>query len=196
MAASVQKPNVQLEWDCLPTSRQSKSRLAAGAVKPGTSGSVEIFTADLLIPAPGLRVAFTYKPSMPASQLQLELWCWMEPSNSDSDTAGTTTGPGSVADDGSQVRGTESGARQGGSGAKQSESRARSSESRAAPSEEHTQTASSESGARANQPGGRISESGVRMLAMLQATGAVIVTDKPGSGCTDAQRAATAVADL
>lgn len=172
--------------------------LAAGAVAPGTSGSVEIFTADLLIPGPGLRVAFTYKPSLPASQLQLELWCWMEPSNSGD--AGTTTGTGSLADDGSAVKGTESGARAGdagargsGSGAKQSESGARSSESRAA---------SGESGTIANKSGGRTSESGatgsgsgVRMLAMLQANGAVIVTDEPVPGCLDEQ-AATASAQL
>ena len=43
---------------------------------------MEIFTADLLIPEPGLRVAFTFRPLLPASQASMELWCWMEPSNS------------------------------------------------------------------------------------------------------------------
>lgn len=52
-----------------------------GNVAPGASASVEIFTADLLIPEPGLHVSFTYKPPAHPSPTHLELWCWMEPSN-------------------------------------------------------------------------------------------------------------------
>ena len=189
MAASVQKPNVQLEWDCLPTSRQSKSRLAAGAVKPGTSGSVEIFTADLLIPEPGLRVAFTFKPSLPASQLSLELWCWMEPSNRSTESADTLTSSASVAD-GDPI---EFGGRQVESGAKMSESGARGSESGARWSKLGPRA--SESAAQVSASGCRTSELGANFLAMLQANGAVIVADEQVPGCTDTQ-AAREVAQL
>ncbi len=54
---------------------------SAGNVAPGASASVEIFTADLLIPEPGLHVSFTYKPPAQPTPTHLELWCWMEPSN-------------------------------------------------------------------------------------------------------------------
>ncbi len=59
----------------------SSRLLYAGAVGPGKSSSVEIFTANLLIPQPGLRVSFTYKPHAQDTTTSLELWCWMEPSN-------------------------------------------------------------------------------------------------------------------
>ncbi|DBB01203.1 TPA: hypothetical protein ACH3X1_001085 [Trebouxia sp. C0004] len=52
-----------------------------GHVAPGASASMEIFTADLLIPEPGLHVSFTYKPPAHLTPTHLELWCWMEPSN-------------------------------------------------------------------------------------------------------------------
>lgn len=114
--------------------------LTAGAVKPGTSRSVEVFTADLVIPESGLRVAFTFKPTMPASQISLELWCWMEPSNSNGSSAESLTNGDSPAADGAR-----------------SESRDR---------------------------GG---ESGGRVLAMLQANGAVMVADEQAPGCTTGQ---------
>ncbi|KAL0029243.1 hypothetical protein WJX79_005154 [Trebouxia sp. C0005] len=52
-----------------------------GSVAPGASASVQIFTADLLIPEPGLHVNFTYQPPAHPTPTHLELWCWMEPSN-------------------------------------------------------------------------------------------------------------------
>ena len=67
----------------------------AGSVAPGSSASVELFKADLLIPPPGLQVTFTYKPPSPPTPTTLQLWCWMEPSNAahidagDTDDAGT-----------------------------------------------------------------------------------------------------------
>lgn len=52
----------------------------AGGIAPGTSASIEIFTADLLIPSSGIQASFTYK--LAGHQLtSLELWCWFEPSN-------------------------------------------------------------------------------------------------------------------
>ncbi|KAL0046963.1 hypothetical protein WJX82_003119 [Trebouxia sp. C0006] len=51
-----------------------------GNVAPGVSASVEIFTADLLIPEPGLYVSFTYKAPAQPTPTHMELWCWMEPS--------------------------------------------------------------------------------------------------------------------
>ena len=56
------------------------SCVCAGSVAPGTSASVEIFTADLLISQPGIQASFTYKPAS-SQQTPLELWCWFEPSN-------------------------------------------------------------------------------------------------------------------
>lgn len=103
----LQQVNVELqaEHDAVWLAEQDALRPAeteatrtAGAVKPGTSSSVEIFPADLLIPQPGLRVAFTFQPTMPFRQMALELWCWMEASNSSSGSALTATG--SAATDG------------------------------------------------------------------------------------------------
>lgn len=52
-----------------------------GSVQPDSSASVELFKADLLIPRPGLQVTFTYRPLSPPTPTELQLWCWMEPSN-------------------------------------------------------------------------------------------------------------------
>ena len=156
------------------STRTNGDILAAGAVKPGTSSSVEIFTADLLIPGPGLRVAFTFKPSLPASQLSLELWCWMEPSNSSS--ADTLTTSETAAKDVTAIH----------SEAPASESGARASELGAT---------GNESVAQASESGGRGSGSGAKVLAMLQANGVVIITDEQTHGRTDKQ-AARPVADL
>ena len=71
----------------------------AGTVLPGASNSVEIFTADLLIPEPGLHVTFTHKPPPHYSPTSLELWCWMEPSN----TAGFTAAGASLGADASSL---------------------------------------------------------------------------------------------
>ena len=61
--------------------RRIDPHVCAGSVVPGTSASVEIFTADLLIPQPGIQASFTYKLAS-NQQTPLELWCWFEPSNS------------------------------------------------------------------------------------------------------------------
>lgn len=188
--------------------------LPAGAVKPGTSSSIEIFTADLVIPGPGLQVAFTFKPSLPASQLQLELWCWMEPSNSN--RTDIPTGTASMADDtsgfeaegsGSGARATEFGAGATESGAGAAESRARATESGAGATESGARGCDSgsgtsasrvtarESGVEGSEWGGRGSESGARMLAMLQADGAVMVTNEQELILTDGH-GARAVAHL
>lgn len=52
----------------------------AGSVAAGTSASIEVFTADLLIPSPGIQASFTYKLA-DRQQSPFELWCWFEPSN-------------------------------------------------------------------------------------------------------------------
>ena len=130
---------------------QAEAVLTAGAVKPGTSSSVKIFTADLLIPQPGLQVAFTFKPTMPASQISLELWCWMEPSNGSSGDAPTDGGSVAVVLD---VVATDGGVSE---------------------SESLTESKARVGGAR------------VRVLAMLQANGAVIVTDEQAPGCARGQ---------
>lgn len=117
----------------------------------------------------------------------------MEPGNRNCDSAGTTTSTGEVADVGIAVGGTESLARAGDSVSRESESVAKQSESGGTSSK--TRVASIESGARTSDSGATGSGSGVKMLAMLQAIGAVIVTNEQRPGCTDEQ-AATAVAQL
>ena len=174
-----------------------KWMLAAGVVHPGTSSSVEIFTADLLIPEPGLQVAFTFKPNLPASQLSLELWCWMEPSNRSIDSADTLTSTAPVAGDDNLGefggREVESVARSSKSGARGCELTARGCELTARGCESGPKT--SESAGQMSESGCRWSESGARVLAMLQANGAVLVADEQAPGCTDTQ-AAREVAQL
>ena len=57
---------------------------------------MEIFTADLLIPLAGLCVSFTYKPPAQPTATTLELWCWMEPSNSAADATADATADASA----------------------------------------------------------------------------------------------------
>ena len=58
---------------------------------------MEIFTADLLIPLAGLCVSFTYKPPAQPTATTLELWCWMEPSNSAADANADATADATAA---------------------------------------------------------------------------------------------------
>lgn len=83
---------------------------------------------------------------MPASQIALELWCWMEPSNS---SRGEALGDGDSAATDSLL----------------------------------------------NKLGARGDEPRVKVLAMLHADGAVVVTDEQAPGCIDGQ-ASRPVAEL
>lgn len=59
--------------------------------------SVELFTAALTIPSPGLRVSFTCQLATPDAKL--ELWVWVEPSvGSDNQPPATSAGPVNNAD--------------------------------------------------------------------------------------------------